>query len=168
MRDITNSLRRQLECLTRKSKTMLPPVDPDKDPLGYALHLAGGWTELMRLRDKIDKKEELTEQERALSPEIEVALAEHQRQHALNYEPPDRIERYLDREFARMKGQPDPFGTDGMNEAERRAWDWKDYHEQERQRIAEQAQEAGQPQYGLHDLPASQTMSRGNREHEQE
>jgi hypothetical protein len=132
MRDITNNLRRQLECLTRKSKTMLPPDDPDKDPLEYALHLAGGWTELMILWDKIGKKEELTEQERALSPEIEVALAEHQRQHALKYDPPDRIERYLDREFARMEGQPDPYGTGGLSDAERRAWDWRDYHEKQR------------------------------------
>ena len=42
---------------------MLPPVDPDKDPFGYALHLAGGWTELMSFWDKVDKDDELTEQE---------------------------------------------------------------------------------------------------------
>jgi hypothetical protein len=47
-------------------------------------------------------------------------------------EPPDKIERLLARKIAKIRGQPDPYGCDGLSEVERRARDWADYHEKER------------------------------------
>jgi hypothetical protein len=105
--------------------------------------------------------EELTETER-------VQLAAEQQQHERDHDPPDSIERRLARLIAEARDEPDPYGTGRLSEAERRAWDWKDYHEKERQRLAEQAQEEDRPQYGLRELPASETMSVGKRKDERE
>jgi hypothetical protein len=105
--------------------------------------------------------EQLTETERA-------QLAAEQQQHECEHDPPDAIERFLAREIAKLKGEPDPYGCDGLSEAERRVRDWGDWHEKQRRHLEEQAQEEDRPQYGLRELLASDTMSTGNREHEQE
>jgi hypothetical protein len=59
-------------------------------------------------------------------------------EHEKNYDPPDSIERLLAREVAKLEGKPDPFGTNGMSETERRACDWADWHKKERRRGEEQ------------------------------
>jgi hypothetical protein len=58
---------------------------------------------------------------------------------------PDTLDRMLARRIAKLKGEPDPFGTDGMSEAERRAWNWADYREKERRREADRRVEALDP-----------------------
>jgi hypothetical protein len=103
---------------------------------------------------------------RPATDEARAALEELLRQLELDYDPPDKIERLLARKIAEVRGQPDPFCTDGMSEAERRAWDWADYREKVR-RGEEEGQQEGRPQYGLRELRASDTMSTRNREHEQ-
>jgi hypothetical protein len=55
-----------------------------------------------------------------------------------------------------------------MTEAERRAHDWADYHEKQRLRGEELAQEDGRLPIGLRELRASDTMNTSNREREQE
>jgi hypothetical protein len=122
MRDLTNSLRRQLRQLTKKQKG------------NRRLSLS----ELLHNFDEAD--------------------------HERNFDPPDSIERLLARESAKLKGGPDPYGCDGMTEAERRARDWADYHEQERQCLEEQAQEVARPSIGLKELPPSETMNVGDSE----
>jgi hypothetical protein len=117
MRDLTNSLRRQLHQLTKKQK------------VSTRLSLS----ELLHNFDEAD--------------------------HERNFDPPDSIERLLARESAKLKGEPDPYGCDGMTEAERRARDWEDYYEKERSRSEELAQEEGRPQYGLRELPPSEPSS---------
>jgi hypothetical protein len=77
----------------------------------------------------------------------------------LDYDPPDSIERLLARESAKLKGERDPYGCDGMSEAERRARDWADYHEQERRRLEELAQEQVRLPIGLKELPPSESMN---------
>jgi hypothetical protein len=92
--------------------------------------------------------------------EIErVELAAEQQQHERDYDPPDSIERRLARLIAEARDEPDPYGTGGLSEAERRARDWADYHEQERRRLADQAQAEDRSRYGLRELPASDTMN---------
>jgi hypothetical protein len=144
MRDLTNSLRRQLHQLTRKVNLSNPePMSVDR---------------LLRiLAGKVQP-----------TPSEQAYLIDNQRQHELSYDPPDSVERFLAREFARMEGKPDPYGTSGLSDAERRSWDWKDYHEKERQPLVEQAQEEGRLPTRLTEQPPSQTMSRGNREHERQ
>jgi hypothetical protein len=51
-----------------------------------------------------------------------------------------------------------------MTEAGRRARDWADYHEQERRRLEEQAQEVARLPYGLKELPPSASMNVGDSE----
>jgi hypothetical protein len=63
--------------------------------------------------------------------EARAALAELFRQLEMENDPPDKIDRLLARMTAELNGEPDPNGTDGLSEAERRAWDWSDYHERE-------------------------------------
>jgi hypothetical protein len=58
---------------------------------------------------------------------------------------PDTLDRMLARRIAKRKGEPDPYGTDGMRKAERRAWDWADYREKKRQREADRRVEALDP-----------------------
>jgi hypothetical protein len=58
-------------------------------------------------------------------------LAAERQQRERDHDPPDSIERFLAREFARMEGKPDPYGTGGLSEAERRARDWDDYRDKE-------------------------------------
>jgi hypothetical protein len=117
MRDLTNSLRRQLHQLTKKQKG------------NRRLSL----DELLRNFDEAD--------------------------HERNFDPPDAIERLLARESAKLKGERDPYGCEGMTEVERRARDWADYHEQERRRLEEQAQEVARPPIGLKELSPSASMN---------
>jgi len=122
MRDLTNSLRRQLHQLTKKQKC------------NRRLSLS----ELLHNFDEAD--------------------------HERNFDPPDAVERQLARESAKLKGEPDPYGCDGLSEAERRARDWADWHEQERRRLGEQAQEVARPPIGLKELSPSETMNAGDGE----
>jgi hypothetical protein len=101
------------------------------------------------------------------TPAEELYLINHQRQHELKYDPPDCIERKLARLIAKAEGRPDPYGTDGLSEAERRAWDWADYRGQERERCEELDEEEGRLPIGLRELRASDTLGKGNREREQ-
>jgi hypothetical protein len=96
--------------------------------------------------------EHLTETERAQ------LAAEHQ-QHEYEYDSPDAIERFLAREIAKLKGERDPYGCDGLSEAERRVRDWGDYREKERRRCDELAQEEDRQQYGLRELQPSEPSS---------
>jgi hypothetical protein len=82
---------------------------------------------------------ELAYEDQSATEREELAVERQKRER--DHDPPDSVERFLAREIARMEGEPDPYGTDGLSDAERRAWDWADYREQERQRIAEQSQE---------------------------
>jgi hypothetical protein len=95
----------------------------------------------------------------ALSEIERLELAEEQQKHERDHDPPDSIERRLARLIAEARDEPDPYGTGGLSEAERRAWDWKDYHEKERRRHEDQAQAENQTQYGLRELPPSDTMN---------
>jgi hypothetical protein len=114
MRDLTNSLRRQLHQLAKKVNLSNPePISVDR---------------LLRiLAGKVQP-----------TPSEQAYLIDNQRQRELSYDPPDHVERLLTRAFAEAEGQPDPFGTDGMNEAERRARDWADYREEQRRREGEE------------------------------
>ena len=141
MRDTTNILQRQLQQIARKVKVS----SPDRISLDRLLRIFAGEVEP--------------------TPEEQAYLIDHRRQHELDYDPPDSIERLLERKMAKLDGQPDPYGTDGMSEAERRAWDWADYREKQRQ-LEEGEQPANRPQYGLRELRASLTINTGNRERE--
>jgi hypothetical protein len=51
-----------------------------------------------------------------------------EKQHEEECDPPDSAERQLVRLIATARGEPDPYGTDGLDEAERRRLDWSDWH----------------------------------------
>ena len=150
------SIRRRLERL----ENFVVTVDPNETALSRSIRLAGSWGDWLRICESGPE----TEQEW----EAVEALAEWQRYAQANYEPDDCIERKLARLIAKAEGQPDPFGTDGMSESERRASDWADYREKERLRLKEFMQEEARLPIGLRELRAPLTMSTGNREHEEE
>jgi hypothetical protein len=128
MRDLTNSLRRQVRLITRKVK-----IDrPRQISLDRLLRIFAGNAEP--------------------TPEEQGYLIDYHRQHELNYGPPDQIDRLLARKMAELTGEPDPYGTDGMSESERRARDWGDYHEKERLRRKEFVQEEVRLPIDLHEL----------------
>jgi hypothetical protein len=104
---------------------------------------------------------------RPAKEEAQAAVEELFRQHELKYDPPDCIERKLARLIAKAEGRPDPYGTDGLSEAERRACDWADYRKKQRQR-EEGEQPADRPRYGLRELQTPDTMRLGSRERERE
>jgi hypothetical protein len=126
-RDTTNILKRQLQQIARRVKVS----SPDRISLHRLLRILAGEVEP--------------------TPEEQVYLIDHRRQHELDYDPPHSIERLLARKEAELSGEPDPYGTDGMSEAERRAWEWADYREKQRQ-PEEGEQPADRPQYGLREL----------------
>ena len=47
--------------------------------------------------------------------------------------------------IAKVNGEPYPYGTNVLSEAERRAWDWSDYRGKERRREAERRVESLDP-----------------------
>jgi hypothetical protein len=108
MRDLTNRLKRELQQIAKKVKV----TSPDHISLDRLLRIFAGEVEP--------------------TPMEQAFLINHRRQHELDYDPPDSIEGLLARKMAKLGGQPDPYGTGGMSEAERRAWDWADYHQKER------------------------------------
>jgi hypothetical protein len=96
-----------------------------------------------------------------------MALEELLRQHEFDCDPPDSIDRLLARKIAKLSGEPDPYGTAGMSEAERRARDWADHREKQRPReVVERP--VDRPQYGLRELRAPETMNTSNHERKQE
>jgi hypothetical protein len=105
MRDLTNSLKRQLQEIAKK--TNLQP--PRQITLERLLRIFAGEVEP--------------------TPEEQAFIVEHKRHHELNYDPPDCVDRLLAREMAELDGQPDPYGCDGLSDSERRARDWADYRE---------------------------------------
>jgi hypothetical protein len=113
MRDSTDKIRRELKCLLKKQRA----TPQGQTFLGSSRGFAFVTCRL--------PYEQLTETERA-------QLAAEQQQHECEHDPPDAIERLLAREIAKLKGEPDPYGCDGLSEAECRARDWADYHEKER------------------------------------
>jgi hypothetical protein len=110
------SIRRRLERL----ESCVVRVDPNETPQQRFVRLYG-FESLLR----------------PATDEARAALTELRRQHELDFDPPHSIERKLARMIAKINGEPDPYGTDGMSEAERRAWDWADYREKEGRREAD-------------------------------
>jgi hypothetical protein len=142
MRDTTNSLKRQLQQIARKVKVTSPDrISPDR-----LLRIIAGEVEP--------------------TPAEQAYLIDLHRQHELDYDPPDSIERKLARMIAKINGEPDPYGTDGLSEVERRAYDWADYRKKQG-RGEELAQENRRLPFGLRELRASDTMNTSNREREQ-
>ena len=121
------SIRRRLERLERLEISVVT-VDPNETPQQRFVRLYG-FESLFR---------PATEGARA-------ALENLRRRLELDDDPPDTLDRILTRRIAKRKGEPDPFGTDGLSEAERRAWDWADYREKERRREADRRVEALDP-----------------------
>lgn len=140
------SIRRRLERL----ESCVIRVFPNETPLQHFVRLYG-FDSLFR----------------PATVEACASLAEVIRRNELICDPPDSIERELARMLAELSGEPDPYGTDGLSDAERRAWDWADYHEKELLRLKELAQEEDGLPIGLRELRGSDTMGEGNRELEQ-
>jgi hypothetical protein len=126
------NIRRRLERL----ENFVVTVDPNETALSRSIRLAGSWGDWLRICESGPD----TEQEW----EAMEALAEWQRYADANSDPPDCIERKLSRMIAKVNGEPDPYGSDGLSEVERRAWDWADYREKQR-RHEELAQVDSQP-----------------------
>jgi hypothetical protein len=144
------SIRRRLERLEHLENSVVP-IDLNETPEQHLVRIYG-FESLFR----------------PTTDEACAALEDLLRQSELDCDPPDSIDRLLARRMAKLDRQPDPYGTDGMSEAERRASDWSDYHEKEKLRRKGLAQEVVRLPDGLRELPASDTKRNGNRERERE
>jgi hypothetical protein len=113
------SLRRRLERLERLEISVVT-VDPNETPQQRLVRLDGFESPF-----------------RPATEEARTALEKLRCRLELDDDPPDTLDRMLARKIAKLKGELDPFGTDGMSEGERRAWDWADYREKERRREAD-------------------------------
>jgi hypothetical protein len=140
------SIRRRLERLENSVVT----VDPNETPQQRFVRLYGFESFF-----------------RPATEEARAALKELLLQHELDHDPPDSIDRLLARKMAELSGEPDPYGSDGMSGAERRAHDWADYLKKQCQR-EEGEQPADRPQYGLRELQTPDTIILGSRERERE